>query len=324
MKRALITGITGQDGSYLAELLLSKGYNVFGTVKHNSDLHRIGHILSQIILIEGDLTDQEVITGIIKKYEPNEVYNLAAPSFAQTSSEYPVVSAEIVALGVTRLLESIRLVKPDTKFYQAGSSELFGNPQEYPQDENTSFRPINLYSVSKLYAHWATAYYRENCGLFAVSGICFTHDSPRRHQRFVTRKITDGAVRIKLGLSDKLYLGNLDSRRDWGYAKDYVVAMWLMLQNDKPTDYVIGTGETHSVTEFCDLAFRCLDLDYREYVEIDHDLYRTNEENLRVANSNKIRKELGWTATLPFEDLVQIMIQSDLNKLKVGENGNLF
>lgn len=315
MKRALITGITGQDGSYLSELLLSKGYEVVGIIRSISNTDRISGVLSRLTLVEGSLLNQEELISIVDKYRPHEVYNLAAPSFAQVAQDTPVAAGEVIALGTTRLLEAIRSINPDIKFYQASSSELFGNPRKVPQDENTPFRPINLYSVSKLYAHWVSTCYRENYGLFTASGICFTHDSPRRHQKFVTRKITEGAARIKLGLSDKLYLGNLDSRRDWGYAKDYVVAMWLMLQGNNPVDYVIGTGETHSVREFCELAFDAVGLDCYKYIEIDHNLYRANEDNLRVANPNKIYRELGWAATTPFEELVKIMVQSDLSRL---------
>ena len=310
---AFITGITGQDGSYLSELLLSKGYDVVGFIRPGSNTHRIGGILDRITLVEGSLLDQDGLIRIIKKYKPDEIYNLASPSFAQTSSEHPVSSADVVALGVTRLLESIKSVNSDIRFYQAGSSELFGNTQESPQDERTVFSPTNLYAVSKLYAHWVTSCYRTNDGLFTASGICFVHDSPRRDTRFVIRKITEGAARIKLGLLDGLSLGNLDSRRDWGYAKDYVVAMWLMLQNDVPTDYVIGTGTSYSVRDACDLAFRCVGLDYRDHIYKDTGLYRADDSSLRVSNPKNIYKDLGWKSTTSFEELITLMVLEDLN-----------
>ncbi|MFN3930014.1 MAG: GDP-mannose 4,6-dehydratase, partial [Thermoflexus sp.] len=270
-KRALITGITGQDGSYLAEFLLEKGYEVIGMVRRTSTVNfeRIRHIQDRITLVQGDLLDQSSLIDILREYRPHEVYNLAAQSFVPTSFKQPVLTGEFTALGVTRLLEAIRLVDPTIRFYQASSSEMFGKVKEVPQNENTPFHPRSPYGVAKVYAHWITVNYRESYGMFAVSGICFNHESPRRGLEFVTRKITYTAAKIKLGLAHELRLGNLEARRDWGYAPDYVRAMWLMLQQDEPEDYVIATGETHSVREFVELAFDYLGLDWKKYVVVD-------------------------------------------------------
>lgn len=275
-KRALITGITGQDGSYLAEFLLEKGYEVIGMVRRTSTINfeRIRHIQDRITLVQGDLLDQSSLIDILREHRPHEVYNLAAQSFVPTSFKQPVLTGEFTALGVTRLLEAIRLVDPTIRFYQASSSEMFGKVREVPQNENTPFHPRSPYGVAKVYAHWITVNYRESYGMFAVSGICFNHESPRRGLEFVTRKITYTAAKIKLGLAHELRLGNLEARRDWGYAPDYVRAMWLMLQQDEPEDYVIATGETHSVREFVELAFDYLGLDWKKYVVVDPALYR--------------------------------------------------
>jgi GDPmannose 4,6-dehydratase len=317
-KRALITGITGQDGSYLAEFLLEKGYEVIGMVRRTSTINfeRIQHIQDRITLVQGDLLDQSSLIDILREHRPNEVYNLAAQSFVPTSFKQPVLTGEFTALGVTRLLEAIRLVDPTIRFYQASSSEMFGKVREVPQNENTPFHPRSPYGVAKVYAHWITVNYRESYGMFAVSGICFNHESPRRGLEFVTRKITYTAAKIKLGLAHELRLGNLEARRDWGYAPDYVRAMWLMLQQDEPEDYVIATGETHSVREFVELAFDYLGLDWKKYVVVDPALYRPADVDLLVGDATKARTKLGWAPSVTFEQLVKIMVDADLELVK--------
>ncbi len=317
MPTALITGITGQDGSYLAELLLSKGYHVVGMVRRSSTVtfERIQHIQDDIDIIQGDLHDQSSLMDLIDQYKPDEVYNLAAQSFVPTSWNQPVLTGEVTALGVTRILEAIRLVSPKTRFYQASSSEMFGKVREVPQRETTPFYPRSPYGVAKVYGHWITVNYRESYNLYAVSGILFNHESPRRGLEFVTRKITHGAASIKLGLAKELRLGNLESRRDWGFAGDYVEAIWLMLQNDAPKDYVVGTGETHSVQELCEMAFGCLDLDYRDYVVQDARFYRPAEVDLLVADPTNAREQLGWEPRVGFEGLVRMMVDADLKRL---------
>ncbi|MCS7286944.1 MAG: GDP-mannose 4,6-dehydratase [Anaerolineae bacterium] len=317
-KKALITGITGQDGSYLAEFLLEKGYEVIGMVRRTSTVNfsRISHIQDQITLVSGDLLDQSSLIYILEKYQPDEVYNLAAQSFVPTSFEQPVFTGEVTALGVTRLLEAIRIVNPKIKFYQASSSEMFGKAREVPQNENTPFYPRSPYGVAKLYAHWITVNYRESYGIFACSGILFNHESPRRGLEFVTRKVTYNAAKIKLGLAEELRLGNLDARRDWGFAGDYVKAMWLMLQQPEPDDYVVGTGETHSVRELCELAFGYLGLDWKKYVVQDPALFRPADVDLLVADATKARTKLGWKPTVTFEELIKMMVDADLELVK--------
>jgi GDPmannose 4,6-dehydratase len=317
-KRALITGITGQDGSYLAEFLLEKGYEVIGMVRRTSTVNfeRIRHTQDRITLVQGDLLDQSSLIDILREHRPHEVYNLAAQSFVPTSFKQPVLTGEFTALGVTRLLEAIRLVDPTIRFYQASSSEMFGKVREVPQNENTPFHPRSPYGVAKVYAHWITVNYRESYGMFAVSGICFNHESPRRGLEFVTRKITYTAAKIKLGLAHELRLGNLEARRDWGYAPDYVRAMWLMLQQDKPEDYIIATGETHSVCEFVELAFDYLGLDWKRYVVVDPALYRPADVDLLVGDATKARTQLGWAPSVTFEQLVKIMVDADLELVK--------
>ncbi len=318
MPRALITGVTGQDGSYLAEFLLQQGYEVIGMVRRTSTVNfdRIYHIQDKITIVQGDLLDQSSIMDIIAEYQPDEVYNLAAQSFVPTSWKQPVLTGEFTALGVTRVLEAIRLVKPDTKFYQASSSEMFGKVREVPQNENTPFYPRSPYGVAKVYGHWITVNYRESYGIFAVSGILFNHESPRRGLEFVTHKVTYGAAKIKLGLADELRLGNLDARRDWGYAPDYVRAMWLMLQQDEPEDYVVATGETHSVRELCEIAFGYLGLDYRDFVVQDPRFYRPAEVDLLVGDATKARTKLGWKPTVNFEELIKLMVDADMENLQ--------
>ncbi len=317
-KRALITGVTGQDGSYLAEFLLSQGYEVIGMIRRTSTVNfdRIYHIQDKITLVQGDLLDQSSLMDIIAEYEPDEVYNLAAQSFVPTSWKQPVLTGEFTALGVTRLLEAIRLVKPDIRFYQASSSEMFGKVREVPQNEKTPFYPRSPYGVAKVYGHWITVNYRESYGIYAVSGILFNHESPRRGLEFVTRKVTYGAAKIKLGLTNELRLGNLEARRDWGYAPDYVRAMWMMLQQDEPEDYVIATGETHSVRELCEIAFGYLGLDYRDYVVQDPRYFRPAEVDLLVGDASKAHQKLGWRPTVSFEELVKIMVDADLENLQ--------
>jgi GDPmannose 4,6-dehydratase len=317
MPTAIITGITGQDGSYLAEFLLSKGYGVVGMVRRSSTVtfERINHIQDDVTLIQGDLHDQSSLVDIIETYRPDEVYNLAAQSFVPTSWNQPVLTGEVTALGVTRLLEAIRLVNPKTRFYQASSSEMFGKVREVPQTEHTPFYPRSPYGVAKVYGHWITVNYRESYDLYAVSGILFNHESPRRGLEFVTRKISYGVARIKLGQAKELRLGNLEARRDWGFAGDYVEAMWMMLQKDKPDDYVVGTGQTHSVRELCELAFRYVGLNYQDYVVQDSRFYRPAEVDVLVANSIKANQELKWTPKLDFAGLVHLMVDADLKRL---------
>jgi GDPmannose 4,6-dehydratase len=318
MPKALITGITGQDGSYLAEFLLEKGYEVIGMVRRSSTVNfsRIQHIQDKITLVSGDLLDQGSLIVILQEHRPQEVYNLAAQSFVPTSWKQPVFTGEVTALGVTRMLEALRTVDSSIRFYQASSSEMFGKVREVPQNEDTPFYPRSPYGVAKVYGHWITVNYRESYSLFAVSGILFNHESPWRGLEFVTRKVTYGVAKIKLGLADELRLGNLDSRRDWGYAGDYVRAMWLMLQQEKPDDYVVGTGETHSVRELCEAAFNCVGLDWQDYVMQDPRFMRPAEVDLLVADPSKARRVLGWEPSLPFRELVQMMVDSDLELLK--------
>ena len=321
MKRALITGITGQDGSYLAELLLEKGYEVHGIVRRSSseNFDRIQHLSGKIHLHQADLLDQLSIIDVIKASDPSEVYNLAAQSFVPTSWKQPVLTGEFTAIGVTRVLEAIKLLgRTSIRFYQASSSEMYGKVQAVPQTEDTPFYPRSPYGVAKLYGHWITINYRESFGMYAVSGILFNHESPRRGREFVTRKVTDGAARIKLGLAKELRLGNLDAKRDWGFAGDYVRAMWLMLQQDKPDDYVIATGETHTVQRLVELAFAAVDLDWKKFVHIDQSLVRPAEVDLLIGSPAKATRQLGWKPDVSFEKLVEMMVQADLDRLNAG------
>ena len=322
MPTALITGITGQDGSYLAEFLLEKGYHVVGMVRRTSTVNfdRIKHIQDRVTLVPGDLLDQMSLVDLLQEYRPQEVYNLAAQSFVPTSWKQPVFTGEVTALGVTRMLEAIRIVDPKIRFYQASSSEMFGKVREVPQTENTPFYPRSPYGVAKVYGHWITVNYRESYNLHATSGILFNHGSPRRGLEFVERKVAHGAARIKLGLDRELRLGNLDARRDWGFAGDYVRAMWLMLQQDTPDDYVIASGATHSIRELCEVAFGYLDLDWREYVVQDERFYRPAEVDLLVGDASKARRVLGWEPQVSFEELVRMMVDADLALLR-RENG---
>jgi len=322
MPKALITGITGQDGSYLAEFLLAQGYDVLGMVRRSSTVNfdRIRHYQDQVTLVQGDLLDQVSLINILEEHRPVEVYNLAAQSFVPTSWQQPVLTGEFTALGVTRLLDAIRLVSPTTRFYQASSSEMFGKVQEVPQRESTPFYPRSPYGVAKVYGHWITVNYRESYDLFACSGILFNHESSRRGLEFVTHKITNAVARIKLGLEHELRLGNLDARRDWGYAPDYVRAMWLMLQQDQPDDYVIATGETHSVQEFCQEAFGYVDLDWQEFVVEDPRFMRPAEVDLLVGDASKAAKHLGWEPSVTFRDLVRIMVDADLEALQRNQH----
>jgi GDPmannose 4,6-dehydratase len=317
MPTALITGITGQDGSYLAELLLKKGYTVVGMVRRSSTVtfERIEHIQDDISIVQGDLHDQSSLVALLEEYEPDEVYNLAAQSFVPTSWSQPLLTAETTALGVTRMLEAIRQVNPKTRFYQASSSEMFGKVMEVPQTEKTPFYPRSPYGVAKVYGHWITVNYRESFDIFATSGILFNHESPRRGLEFVTRKISNGVAKIKLGQAKELRLGNLESQRDWGYAGDYVEAMWLMLQHSRPDSFVVSTGETHAIREFCELAFGCLGLDYHGYVVQDPRFYRPAEVDLLIGNPAKAKKELGWSPKVSFKQLVEMMVESDLRRL---------
>jgi GDPmannose 4,6-dehydratase len=317
-QRALITGITGQDGSYLAEFLLSRGYEVHGMVRRSSQekFERIAHIRDRIRLHQGDLLDQFSLATLLSTIQPQEVYNLAAQSFVPTSWNQPVLTGEFTALGVTKMLEALRHTLPGARFYQASSSEMFGRAHDVPQTEATPFYPRSPYGVSKVYGHFITVNYRESFQLFAVSGILFNHESPRRGLEFVTRKVSHGVAAIRLGLQDKLYLGNMDARRDWGFAADYVEAMWRMLQADTPEDYVIATGETHSVRELCEVAFAHVDLDWRKHVEIDPALIRPAEVDLLVGKSDKARKNLGWEARVRFKELVEMMVDADLRRLR--------
>jgi GDPmannose 4,6-dehydratase len=318
MPTALITGINGQDGSYLAELLLKKGYNVVGVVRRSSTVtnERIEHILNDITIVQGDLHDQGSLLSFLEEYKPTEVYNLAAQSFVPTSWNQPALTGDVTAIGVTRLLEAIRYVNSKIRFYQASSSEMFGKVMEVPQSETTPFYPRSPYGVAKLYGHWITINYRESFDMFATSGILFNHESPRRGVEFVTRKITDGAVRIKLGLAKNLRLGNLEAQRDWGFAGDYVEAMWLMLQQEQADNYVIGTGETHSVREFCEIAFSYVGLDYKDYVVQDERFYRPAEVDLLISDPSKARTALKWEPSVSFKNLVTMMVDSDMARLK--------
>jgi GDPmannose 4,6-dehydratase len=316
--RALITGITGQDGSYLAELLLAKGYDeVIGMVRRSSTVNfeRIGHLQDQLTLVPGDLLDEASLIEVLRMHRPDEVYNLAAQSFVQTSFGQPVLTGETTALGVTRLLDAIRIVDPDVRFYQASSSEMFGKVVEVPQRESTPFYPRSPYGVAKVYGHWITVNYRESYDLHATSGILFNHESPRRGLEFVTRKITHGVARIKQGLDTELRLGNLEAQRDWGFAGDYVEAMWLMLQQDTPDDYVVSTGETHSVREFCEVAFGHVGLDYQEFVVQDEKYFRPAEVELLVGDADKAHTVLGWKPRTTFTELVTGMVDADMDQI---------
>jgi GDPmannose 4,6-dehydratase len=317
-KRALITGITGQDGSYLAELLLEEGYEVIGMIRRSSTVNfeRIKHIQDKVTLAPGDLMDEVSLIGLLREHRPSEVYNLAAQSFVQTSFSQPVFTGEVTGLGVTRILDAIRIVDPEIRFYQASSSEMFGKVQAVPQTESTPFYPRSPYGVAKLYGHWITVNYRESYNLFACSGILFNHESERRGLEFVTRKITNGVAMIKLGLANELRLGNLEAQRDWGYAKDYVKAQWLMLQQDQPDDYVIATGQTQTVRRFCEIAFGHVDLDYTKYVVQDERFYRPAEVDLLVGDPAKAKAHLGWEPETTFEQLVEMMVEADLKLLK--------
>jgi GDPmannose 4,6-dehydratase len=316
MKTALITGITGQDGSYLAEFLLDKGYRVIGIVRRSSTTpyERIGHLVDRVELVSADLLDQTSLTDAFADVEVDEIYNLAAQSFVQTSWSQPVLTGEFTALGVTRMLEAMKKAAPKARFYQASSSEMFGKVVEAPQKESTPFYPRSPYGVAKVYGHWITVNYRESFGLYAVSGILFNHESPRRGLEFVTRKVTDAVARIKLGLATEVRLGNLDSRRDWGFAGDYVDAMWRMLQQDEPDDYVVGTGHTCSVRDLCDAAFSHVGLDYEEYVKQDPKFFRPAEVDLLVADPSKAATKLGWQPKVTFKQLVEMMVDADLER----------
>jgi GDPmannose 4,6-dehydratase len=317
-KTALITGVTGQDGSYLAELLLEQGYRVVGMTRRTStDVHeRIGHLAGRIEIVSGDLLDQSSMSSIIAGVRPHEIYNLAAQSFVPTSWQQPVLTGEFTALGVTRVLEAIRAVDPGIKFYQASSSEMFGKVQTVPQNEQTPFYPRSPYGVAKLYGHWITVNYRESYDIYASSGILFNHESPRRGKEFVTRKISDGVARIKLGIATELRLGNLDAKRDWGFAGDYVRAMWMMLQRDQPEDFVVASGRTHEVRDFVRLAFAAVDLDWEPYTVVDPRFYRPAEVDLLVGDAAKAKRVLGWAAEVSFEELVQRMVAADVDRLR--------
>ncbi len=322
MPKALITGITGQDGSHLAEFLLAHGYEVIGMVRRTSTTHfdRIRDFQDRITIVQGDLLDQVSLIHLLQEHRPNEVYNLAAQSFVPTSFTQPVLTGEFTALGVTRILDAIRIVDRSIRFYQASSSEMFGKVQEVPQRETTPFYPRSPYGVAKVYGHWITVNYRESYDLFACSGILFNHEGPRRGLEFVTRKITHAVARIKLGLQDELRLGNLDARRDWGYAPDYVRAMWLMLQQDRPDDYVVATGETHAVREFCQVAFDHVGLDWEKYVVVDPKFYRPAEVDLLVGDPSKAGRVLHWEPSVTFQELVRIMVDADMATLQ--QTGN--
>ena len=321
IKKALITGLTGQDGSYLAELLLEKRYQVYGLVRRSStsNLERITHLSGNIQIVSGDLLDQSSLMDVIAESQPDEIYNLASQSYVPLSWTQPALTAEYTALGVSRLLESIRRCKPDARFYQASSSEVFGQPDESPQTERTAFRPRNPYGVAKAYAHWMTINYRQKYNLYTCCGITYTHESPRRGTEFVFRKITHTAAQIKLGLANELKLGNLDARRDWCYAKDAVYAMWLMLQQEQPYDYIIASGETHSVKELVECAFKCVGLNWQDYVSIDPAFYRPDEPVQLIGSIDKIKSELGWQPEHSFEQLVELMVDYDLKKLSKGK-----
>lgn len=317
-KRALITGITGQDGSYLAEFLLEQGYEVIGMLRRSSTVNfeRIKQIQDQITLAPGDLMDEVSLIGLLREHRPSEVYNLAAQSFVQTSFSQPVFTGEVTALGVTRMLDAIRIVDPEIRFYQASSSEMFGKVVEVPQRETTPFYPRSPYGVAKVYGHWITVNYRESYGLFACSGMLFNHESSRRGLEFVTRKISHGVAQIKLGLANELRLGNLEARRDWGFAGDYVKAMWMMLQQEQPEDYVVASGQTHSVRRFCELAFGHIGLDYHDYVIQDERFMRPAEVDLLVGDASKARAQLGWQPETSLEELVAMMVDADIKLLK--------
>jgi GDPmannose 4,6-dehydratase len=317
-KRALILGVTGQDGSYLAELLLDQGYEVIGVVRRSSTVNfeRIAEIQDRITLTPGDLLDEGSLINVLREHRPHEVYNLAAQSFVQTSFSQPVLTGETTAIGVTRVLDAIRITDPEIRFYQASSSEMFGKVQAVPQTESTPFYPRSPYGVAKVYGHWMTVNYRESYGLHASSGILFNHESPRRGLEFVTRKVTHGAAKIKLGLANELRLGNLDAQRDWGYAADYVRAMWLMVQQDTPDDYVISTGETHSVRELVQLAFDAVGLDWEKHVVIDPAYLRPAEVDLLVGDASKAEKVLGWKREVQFASLIEMMVAADLKSLQ--------
>ncbi len=317
MPTALITGITGQDGSYLAEFLLEKGYDVVGVVRRTShhSYERIDHLIDRVRIVAADLLDQHSLTVVMKDVQPDEVYNLAAQSFVPTSFTQPVLTGEFTALGVTRILEALRLACPTARFYQASSSEMFGKVVHTPQDENTPFYPRSPYGVAKLYGHWITVNYRESYGLYAVSGILFNHESPRRGMEFVTRKVTDGVARIAHGKATELRLGNLEARRDWGFAGDYVDAMWRMLQHPTPEDVVVGTGETHSVGDLVRVAFEHVGLDWEQYVKVDPAFYRPAEVDLLLADPTKARTTLGWEPKVSFEGLVKMMVDADMARV---------
>jgi len=316
--KALITGVTGQDGSYLAEFLLARGYEVIGVVRRTShhSYERIEHLLDQLTIVAADLLDQHSLTAVLQEHRPDEVYNLAAQSFVPTSWTQPVLTGEFTALGVTRILEAIRLVHPAARFYQASSSEMFGKVQQTPQSETTPFYPRSPYGVAKVYGHWITVNYRESYNLFAVSGILFNHESPRRGLEFVTRKVTEGAARIRAGLATELRLGNLDARRDWGFAGDYVEAMWLMLQQAEPRDFVVGTGEMHTVRDLVEIAFDRAGLDWRKHVVVDPRFIRPAEVDVLVADPSRARRDLGWSPKVTFEQLVTMMVDADLARLR--------
>jgi GDPmannose 4,6-dehydratase len=318
IKKALITGITGQDGSYLAEFLLDQGYEVIGMVRRSSTVNfgRIETFQDRVKLVHGDLLDQTSLIDIMRQYKPDEIYNLAAQSFVPVSWSQPVLTGEFTAMGVTRMLEAMRTAVPEARFYQASSSEMFGQVREVPQKETTPFHPRSPYGVAKVYGHWITVNYRESYDLFACSGILFNHESPRRGLEFVTRKVTYGAARIKLGLANELRLGNLDARRDWGYAGDYVKAMWLMLQQDQPADYVVGTGETHSVRELCQVAFDHVGLNWEDHIIVDPKFYRPAEVDLLVSDPSKAKEDLGWEPEITFAGLIRMMVDADLAHLK--------
>ncbi|MDQ1358787.1 MAG: GDPmannose 4,6-dehydratase [Acidimicrobiaceae bacterium] len=317
-RRALITGITGQDGSYLAELLLGYGYEVIGLVRRTSSVSsdRIAHLVDRLTLVPGDLLDESSLTSVLSEYRPGEVYNLAAQSFVQASWTQPVLTGEVTALGVTRMLDAIRHVDPGIRFYQASSSEMFGKVVETPQTERTPFYPRSPYGVAKVYGHWITVNYRESYNLHASSGICFNHESPRRGLEFVTRKVTHAAARIKFGLQDSVALGNLDSQRDWGYAADYVIAMWMMVQQDEPGDCVIATGETHSVRDLCEIAFNHVGLNWQDHVVIDERFIRPAEVDLLIGDPSHAEERLGWKPETTFRDLVAMMVDADLATLR--------
>lgn len=320
IKKALITGVTGQDGSYLAEFLLEKGYQVFGMVRRTSTVRyeRIQHIQDQIEIVQGDLQDQTSLSRAIADIQPDEVYNLAAQSFVPTSWNQPVFTGEITALGVTRMLEALHTVKPDARFYQASSSEMFGKVVEVPQTENTPFYPRSPYGVAKTYGHWITVNYRESYNMFAVSGILFNHESPRRGLEFVTRKVSYHVAKIALGLANELRIGNLDAQRDWGFAGDYVQAMWLMLQQDTPTDYVIATGKTHTIKRLLEVAFECVNLNWQNYTVQDEKFMRPAEVDLLIGSPAKAEAELGWKPSVTFEQLIQMMVEADIQRLKTN------